>query len=125
MGKVRGISVVSAVTFAAEAGDLRRFATAGQFMSYVGLVPSEDSTSKRRRQGAITRCGNGHLRRILVEAAWHYRHVPVMSKELRRRNQGVAEKVRRIAWEAQKRLNQRLYHLMHAGKSVFVAYPNP
>jgi transposase len=107
----RGVSVVSAVTIAAEVGgDLRRFATAGQFMSYVGLVPSEDSTGKRRRQGAITRCGNGHLRRILVEAA--------MSKELRRRNQGVAEGVRRIAWEAQKRLNKRMYHLLYAGKNV-------
>jgi transposase len=114
----RGVSVVSAVTIAAEVGDLRRFATPGQFMSYVGLVPSEDSTGKRRRQGAITRCGNGHLRRILVEAAWHYRHVPVMSKELRRRNQGVALGVRRISWEAQKRLNKRLYHLIHKGKST-------
>jgi transposase len=114
----RGVSVVSAATIAAETGDLRRFATASQFMSYVGLVPSEDSTGKRRRQGAITRCGNGHLRRIIVEAAWHYRHMPLMSKELRRRNQGVAEGVRRIAWEAQKRLNKRLYHLIHAGKSV-------
>jgi transposase len=114
----RGISVVSAVTIAAETGDLRRFPTATQFMSYVGLVPSEDSSGKRRRQGAITRCGNGYLRRILVEAAWHYRHAPLMSKELRRRNQGVAVGVRRIAWEAQKRLNNRLYHLMHAGKSV-------
>ena len=55
---------------------------------------------------------------IAVEAAWHYRHAPVMSKELRRRNQGVAEGVQRIAWEAQKRLNKRLYHLLHAGKSV-------
>jgi len=114
----RGISVVSAVTIAAEAGDLRRFASATQFMSYVGLVPSEDSTGKRRRQGPITRCGNGHLRRIIVEAAWHYRHVPLMSKELRRRNRGLAAPIRRIAWEAQKRLNQRLYHLIHAGKSV-------
>ena len=113
----RGISVVSAVTIAAEVGDLGRFATAGQFMSYVGLVPSEDTTGQRRRQGRITRCGNGHLRRILVEAAWHYRHRPVMSKELRRRNQGVAPGVRRIAWEARKRLNKRLYHLIHAGKS--------
>jgi len=113
----RGVSVVSAVTIAAEVGDLRRFATAGQFMSYVGLVPSEESTGQRRRQGRITRCGNGHLRRILVEAAWHYRHLPVMSKELRRRNQGVAPGVRRIAWKAQKRLNKRLYHLIHAGKS--------
>jgi transposase len=114
----RGISVVSAVTIAAEAGNLRRFATAGQFMSYVGLVPSEDSTGKRRRQGAITRCGNGHLRRILVEAAWHYRHFPTISNALRRRNQGVAEGVRRIAWNAQKRLNKRLYHLLTAGKSA-------
>ena len=114
----RGISVVSAVTIAAEAGgDLRRFKTAGQFMSYVGLVPSEDSSGQRRRQGAITRCGNGHLRRILVEAAWHYVHSPSMSKELRRRNEGVAEGVRRKAWEAQKRLHARLDHLLHAGKS--------
>lgn len=114
----RGISVVSAVTIAAEVGDLRRFATASQFMSYVGLVPSEDSTGKRRRQGPITRCGNGHLRRIIVEAAWHYRHLPLMSKELRRRNQGLAEGVRRIAWQAQRRLNKRLYHLIYAGKST-------
>jgi transposase len=113
----RGVSMVSAVTIAAEVGDLRRFATPGQFMSYVGLVPSEDSTGQRRRQGRITRCGNGHLRRILVEAAWHYRHVPVMSKELRRRNQGVATEVQRIAWKAQKRLNKRLYHLLQSGKS--------
>ncbi len=114
----RGINTVSAVTIAAEVGgDLRRFATAGQFMSYVGLTPSEQSTGKQRRQGSITRCGNGHLRRILVEAAWHYRHLPAMSKELRRRNRGVAAGVRQIAWETQKRLHKRLYHLMHAGKS--------
>jgi transposase len=117
----RGVSVVSAVTIAAEAGDLRRFSTARQFMAYVGLVPSEDSSGRRRRQGPITRCGNAHLRKILVEAAWHYRHVPVMSKELRRRNQGVAENVRRIAWEAQKRLHRRLYHLIHRGKCVHKA----
>jgi transposase len=115
----RGISMVSAVTIAAETGgDLKRFATAGQFMAYVGLVPSEDSTGKRRRQGAITRCGNKHLRRILVEAALHYRHPPTMSRELRRRNEGVATGVRRIAWEAQKRLNKRMYHLLQAGKSM-------
>lgn len=114
----RGISVVSAVTIAAEVGDLRRFATARQFMSYVGLVPSEDSTGKRKRQGRITRCGNAHLRKILVEAAWHYRHLPLMSKELRRRNQGLAVGPQRIAWEAQKRLNKRLYHLLQAGKSI-------
>ena len=105
----RGVAMVSAVTIAAEVGDLKRFQTPQQFMSYVGLVPSEDSTGKRRKQGAITRCGNSHLRRIVVEAAWHYR---------RRRNQGVAEGVRRIAWKAQKRLNERMYHLIHAGKCI-------
>ncbi len=114
----RGVAMVTAVTIAAEVGDLKRFQTPQQFMSYVGLVPSEDSTGKRRRQGSITRCGNGHLRRVVVEAAWHYRHVPVMSKELRRRNQGVAEGVRRIAWKAQKRLNERMYHLLQAGKCI-------
>jgi len=114
----RGFRVVSAVTIAAEAGDLRRFPTPQQFMSYVGLVPSEESTGKRRRQGSITRCGNRFLRRILVEAAWHYRHAPAMSKELRRRNQGVAEGVRQIAWKAQKRLHQRMYRLIYAGKST-------
>jgi transposase len=115
----RGFNVVSAATIAAETGgDLRRFATARQYMCFVGLVPSEDSTGQRRRQGRITRCGNGHLRRIFVEAAWHYRHLPMLSKEIRRRNEGVAEGVRRIAWEAQKRLNKRLYHLIKAGKST-------
>ena len=114
----RGLNLVSAATVAAEVADLRRFATASQFMSFVGLVPSEDSSGQSRRQGRITRCGNGHLRRILVEAAWHYRHLPLMSKEIRRRNQGVAEGVRRIAWEAQKRLNKRFYHLIKAGKST-------
>jgi transposase len=113
----RGISVVSAVTVAAEVGDWNRFATAGQFMSYIGLTPSESSSGKSRRQGPITRCGNGHLRRILVESAWHYMRLPAMSKELRRRNQGVADGVRRIAWEAQKRLHQRFYHLIQKGKS--------
>jgi transposase len=114
----RGISVVSAVTIAAEVSEWKRFPTASQFMAYVGLVPSEDSSGQRRHQGPITRCGNGHLRRILVEAAWHYRHPPVMSKELRRRNQGVSEEVRKIAWDAQKRLSKRYYHLVHAGKST-------
>jgi transposase len=114
----RGISLVSGVTIAAEVGDLKRFQTPQQFMSYVGLVPSEDSSGQRRKQGRITRCGNGHLRRMVVEAAWHYRHFPRMSKELRRRNQGVAAGVRKIAWKAQKRLNERMFHLLKAGKSA-------
>jgi len=112
----RGIALVTATVIAAEIGDLRRFRTASEFMSYIGLVPSEESSGQRRRQGRITRAGNGHLRRILVEAAWHYRHLPNMSKEIRRRNQPVAEGVRAIAWNAQKRLNRRMQHLLHRGK---------
>ena len=114
----RGIDVVSGVTIAAEVGSLKRFPKPQQFMAFAGLVPSEDSTGTRRRQGSITRCGNGHLRRILVEAAWHYRHMPHLSQALRRRNQGVAEGVQRIAWKAQKRLHQRMYHLLQAGKNA-------
>ncbi len=114
---LRGIALVSAATIAAEVGDLQRFASAAQFMSYVGLVPSEHSSGERRRQGAITKAGNSHLRRILVEAAWHYRHRPAMSKELRRRNKPVADGVRRIAWEAQKRLHGRMNHLIYQGKN--------
>ena len=114
----RGISLISAVTIAAEVGnDLKRFATPRQFASFVGLVPSEDTSGQRRRQGSITRCGNTHLRRIFVESAWHYRHRPNVSKALQRRNQGVAEGVRKIAWKTQHRLYKRMFFLYSAGKS--------
>ena len=113
----RGISTISAVTIAAEVGgDLKRFATPQRFMSYTGLVSSEDTSGQRRWQGSITRCGNNHLRRILVESAWHYRCVPCVSRELRRRQQGVAEGVRKIAWKAQNRLHKRMFFLYNAGK---------
>ena len=78
--------MVSAVTLVAEIGDFRRFATAGELMAFVGLVPSEHSSGGSRRQGRITRTGNGHVRRIVVESAWHYRRQPRMSKAIRRRN---------------------------------------
>ena len=110
--------MVSAVTIAAEVGDLRRFATAQPIHVLRGPDPLGGQHGTTATSGAITRCGNGHLRRILVEAAWHYRHRPLMSEELRRRNQGVATGVQRIAWEAQKRLHKRMYHLIHAGKSA-------
>jgi transposase len=122
MQAFRGISVVSAVTIAAEVGgDLKRFATPRHFMSFVGLVSSEDSTGRRRKQGPITKCGNKHLRRILVEAAWAYRFRPALSKAIRDRNQGVAEGVRKIAWTAQKRLHKRMYGLIYAGKNSRIA----
>jgi transposase len=113
---LRGIEMVSAVTLAAEIGDFRRFAQAADLMAFVGLVPSESSSGGSRRQGRITRTGNTHVRRILVEAAWHYRRLPRMSKAIRARNEPVSAGVRRIAWKAQQRLNKRMSRLLGRGK---------
>src|SRR5215212_511456 len=113
---LRGIEMVSAVTLVAEIGDFRRFASAPELMGFVGLVPSEHSSGGSRRQGRITRTGNGHVRRILIEAAWHYRRQPRMSKAIRERNERVSGPVRVIAWKAQQRLHKRLGRLMGRGK---------
>ena len=99
-----------------ELADLKRFSSARQLMSFLGLVPSEHSSGQSQRRGRITRTGNGHVRRILTEAAWSYRYQPRMSKAIRQRNEGVAPGVQRLAWKAQKRLHQRLYHLVSKGK---------
>jgi transposase len=113
---MRGIDLVSAATLVAEVGDFRRFRTASELMSFVGLVPSEHSSGGSRRQGRITRTGNGHVRRILVESAWHYRRRPRMSKAIRARNDQVSAGVRAIAWKAQQRLHKRLSRLTERGK---------
>jgi transposase len=113
---LRGVDMVSAVTLVAEVGDFRRFASASELMSFVGLVPSEHSSGGSRRQGRITRTGNPHVRRILIESAWHYRRPARMSKAIRERNDRVSASVRAIAWTAQQRLNKRLSHLMSRGR---------
>ena len=113
---LRGIDMVSAVTVVAEVGDFRRFAKAGDLMAFVGMVPSEHSSGGSRRQGRITRTGNSHVRRIVVEAAWHYRRQPRMSKAIRLRNDLVSPGVRGIAWKAQKRLHGRLNRLLGRNK---------
>jgi transposase len=113
---LRGVEMVSSVTLVAEIADFRRFASASELMSYVGLVPSENSSGSSRRLGGITRAGNGHVRRILVESAWQYRRAPGMSKALRARNEGVEPEVRAIAWKAQHRLHSRLKKLLDRGK---------
>ena len=112
----RGIRLITAVTIAAELVDLRRFRSASQLMAFLGLVPSEHSSGQSQRQGRITRTGNGHVRRVLVEAAWSYRFQPLMSKAIRARNKGVAPGIQRLAWKAQQRLHGRLYHLINKGK---------
>lgn len=114
---LRGVSLVTATTIAAEMGDLKRFPTASSLMAYLGLVPSEHSSGATQRRGSITRTGNSRVRRLLVEAAHHYRHLPNLSRELRGRNEGVADGVRHIAWQAQGRLHRRLGRLKARGKS--------
>lgn len=103
---LRGIDTLSAVGLCAEIGDWSRFARAGQVMSYLGLVPSEDSTGSARRQGAITKTGSGHGRRLLVEAAWHYRRPPRNGDVLKRRQAGQPANVLAISWQAQRRLHR-------------------
>jgi transposase len=85
---LRGIDTLTAVGLCAEIGDFERFAQAGQLMSYIGLVPTEASTGEQRRLGAITKTGSGHARRLLVEAAWHYRSRPNLGRALTRRSCG-------------------------------------
>jgi transposase len=114
---MRGIEFVTAVTVAAEIGDFRRFAKATDFMGYVGLIPSEHTSGPHRRQGPITKTGNTHVRRLLIESAWHYHRQPRMSKALRKRNEGVSPAVCAIAWKAQKRLHNRLHRLIGRGKN--------
>jgi transposase len=112
----RGIDDLTALTIAAELGDARRFATAPSTMAYVGLVPSEHSSGTKRARGGITKTGNAHLRRVLVEAAWHYRHHPFVGEPLRRRQAGAPPAVIAHAWIAQHRLHRRYQRLAARGK---------
>ena len=113
---MRGIAQISAVTIVAELGELSRFASARQLMGYSGAVPSENSSGKRTRRGSITKTGNAHLRRIAVEAAWSYRLRPCLGPALRKRQEGVSEEIKEIAWKAQHRLHKRYMRLLAAGK---------
>lgn len=117
----RGIDTLAAMTVLAELGDCHRFGRPRALMAYVGLVPSEDSSGARERRGSITKAGNTHLRRILVETAWHYRHPPRLGAALARRNQGQPPAVRAQAWQAQQRLHRRYRHLVGHGKRPPVA----
>jgi transposase len=103
---LRGIDTLSAVGLCAEIGDFERFSRAGQLMSYLGLVPCEDSTGQTRRQGQITKTGSGHGRRLLVEAAWHYRRAPRKGDALKRRQARQPAHLLAISWQAQQRLHR-------------------
>jgi transposase len=102
---LRGIDTLSAVGLCAEVGDFERFAKAGQLMSYLGLTPSEDTSGDKRRLGSITKTGSRHARRLLVEAAWHYRRPPAKGQALRRRQDGQPAHIIEVSWQAQRRLH--------------------
>jgi transposase len=102
---LRGIDTLSAVGLCAEIGDWHRFDRAGRMMSYLGLVPTEESSGERRRQGAITKTGSRHARRLLTEAAWHYRRAPAKGHALKRRQAGQDAHIIALAWKAQQRLH--------------------
>jgi transposase len=113
---LRGVALLTAVTFVAEIGDVRRFESPRQLMAYLGLVPCESSTGERVRRGRITKAGNARVRRVLIEGAWTYRFPARMSRVLQERQKGLPAIVRAIAWKAQVRLCARYRRLMAAGK---------
>jgi transposase len=108
---LRGIDTLSAVGLQAEIGDFTRFAHPKQLAGFLGLVPSEHTTGERRRQGAITKAGSKHARRVLVEAAWHYRLPPRTSTTLERRQRGQDPRAIDCAWRCQRRLYERWQRL--------------
>ena len=96
---------------------MARFARPAQLMAYLGLVPSEHSSGERTQRGSITRAGNTHVRRILVESAWAYRFKPALTPPLRARNAPLSTQVRAVAWKAQHRLHGRYVRMLARGKN--------
>lgn len=114
---LRGVSLIVAATTVAEIGDLSRFESAKQVMAYLGLVPSEHSSGGTTKRGSITKTGNGHVRRALIEAAHAYCHPPRETRALLARLDGLPPEVRNIAWKGQLRLCGRFRKLMAKGKN--------
>ena len=113
---MRGVRLLVATGVVAELGDLTRFDHPRKLMSYLGLVPSEHSSGGKRHIGAITKCGNGRARRLLVEGAHSYRYAANISTELQKRQEGLPKQIVDIAWQAQLRLCHRYKKLIHKGK---------
>jgi transposase len=113
---LRGVDTLTALALVAEIGDFSRFRCAQELMAFVGLVPSEQSSGEHRRQGSITKVGNAHVRRLLVESAWHARRRPKVGYELARRQRGQDAVVVERAWRCQQRLYQRWQRMAGRGK---------
>lgn len=118
---LRGVQVLTAMTLVAEVGDFSRFTDARSLMHFFGLTPSEHSSGSSRVQGGITKSGNRHCRRVLTEAAWHYRLKPQVSEAMQKRQEHQSKEVRLIAWAAQQRLHKRFKILSAKKKSVIAA----
>ena len=118
---LRGVQVLTAMTLVAEVGDYSRFKDPRSLMHFFGLTPSEHTSSDKRVQGGITRCGNAHCRHVLTEAAWHYRLKPKVSAAIQKRQEGQSKAVQLIAWKAQERLHKRFKQLSAKKKSVVAA----
>lgn len=113
---LRGVAKLTAVTLVTEVGTFARFEKASQVMSYTGLVPSEQSSGGKRRQGGVTKTGNAHLRRVLVESAWHYRHKPRLGVRQKKLQSELDPRIMERAWEAQQRLHLRYWKLTNENK---------
>jgi transposase len=114
---LRGVAPIVATTMVVEIGDLRRFENPPQLMAYLGLVPSENSSGQTTKRGGITKTGNGHARRALIEAAQAYSHPARVSRELRKRQEGLSREIKEISWKAQVRLCGRFRKLQARGKN--------
>jgi transposase len=113
---LRGVARITATTLVTEIGNFSRFVRPKLLMGYSGMVPSEHSSGNSRRQGAITKTGNAHFRRVLLEAAWSYRHRPRLCGAHKKRQCGVSEEIKGISWKAQQRLHNRYWRLTSKGK---------
>jgi transposase len=112
----KGIDYIIALALVCEIGDFQRFGNAKAFMSYLGFVPSENSSGPKRRQGGITKAGNGHLRRLLIEGAWHYTRNARSGKRLERRRRDSPPGAIAIADQALSRLHGKYFRLLMKGK---------
>jgi transposase len=113
---LKGIKVLTAMTIIAEALDLRRFTDAPAFMAAIGVVPSENSSGEKEIKGSITKTGNRHLRRVLIESAWNYQRSAVVGKTIRKRREGLPADILEIAQRCDRRLNYKFRHLVNKGK---------
>jgi transposase len=118
---LKGIDTLIAINLVIELGDFRRFMTAAEFMAYLGLVPSETTSGNKRRQGSITKAGNSHLRRLLVEAGWHYQSYKPGSKRMNQKRKGMSREIVSYADKAGRRLSKKFINMLLRYKKSQVA----